>query len=423
LTETIRRDLVGDRTAGSDVLSILQRCDSTESSSSPATLRYTLKPGVTLHVYCSSSPCGNSVLKKFCTMQKEVYQDQFSDNEWPVHPHEAMPGHSIPLGQFALLVKKDNNSSIDSTDTSENSGNSVAAVNPVSKKRKLSKKQEQWPVNSQMAWCPPGTTTVWSGQGSLHTCSDKLARWNCLGLQGSLLASILTDPLYMSSLTVGRKFSAVTCRRAVCCRLVTNKCDTSHRSFHDDTASTNDNPQQFRLHHPTVMGTAVYMDETGVIDMTVPNETGQDVRFYSSQSWVSWLLPKNEYAVECIDGFTGYAVSGDDSSPPDKQLTEISSNLRSQISTAALVKCFLEIESVVQQSSQPSSSNDDYALISGLTKSTRIRSVPATLHELRCLKASLSSPYEKAKSDLLTKHPVLRDWKRREELVQSKDAV
>jgi tRNA-specific adenosine deaminase 1 len=33
-------------------------------------------------------------------------------------------------------------------------------------------------------------------------CSDKLARWACLGLQGGLLAGLLEQPLYLSSITV-----------------------------------------------------------------------------------------------------------------------------------------------------------------------------------------------------------------------------
>jgi hypothetical protein len=37
--------------------------------------------------------------------------------------------------------------------------------------------------------------------------------------------------------------------------------------------------------------------------------------------------------------------------------------------------------------------------------------VPRTLTGLRSLKKELSRPYEDAKEQLLTKHPVLRQWK------------
>ena len=35
------------------------------------------------------------------------------------------------------------------------------------------------------------------------SCSDKLAKWNLLGVQGSLLSSVMTHPLLMSSATAG----------------------------------------------------------------------------------------------------------------------------------------------------------------------------------------------------------------------------
>lgn len=35
------------------------------------------------------------------------------------------------------------------------------------------------------------------------SCSDKLARWALLGLQGSLLGSLLAAPIRLSTLTVG----------------------------------------------------------------------------------------------------------------------------------------------------------------------------------------------------------------------------
>ena len=49
------------------------------------------------------------------------------------------------------------------------------------------------------------------------SCSDKVLRWNVLGLQGALLSQFM-EPLYMSSLTLGSLHHHGHLSRAVCCR-------------------------------------------------------------------------------------------------------------------------------------------------------------------------------------------------------------
>ena len=180
--------------------------DGTESTYRPVlclngdSSSFKLVDGVTLHFYSSSAPCGNAVLKKFAKMEKETFHDELGVNEWPMTNHEPVQAHSIRLGQLALLVKKD------------------STAEKVISNKNTETKGKVWPANETDDWCPPGTSIVAFRQGSLHSCSDKVCRWNCLGLQGSLLASVLETPLYMSSITVGRKLTDCICRRAICCR-------------------------------------------------------------------------------------------------------------------------------------------------------------------------------------------------------------
>ncbi|KAK3087990.1 hypothetical protein FSP39_013122 [Pinctada imbricata] len=50
------------------------------------------------------------------------------------------------------------------------------------------------------------------------SCSDKLLLWNVLGLQGSLF-NLFCQPIYLSSITIGKEYDHGHFTRAVCCRV------------------------------------------------------------------------------------------------------------------------------------------------------------------------------------------------------------
>ena len=358
-------------------------------------------------------------LKKFSKMQKEKFLDELGDNEWPKTLHEPMHGHSVKLGQFSLLVKKDraNNDMVDDAVSNDQEDqqddDSSSRKRPRQDSQPGKKEKKAWPASTTDDWCPPGTSIVPLEKGSLHTCSDKICRWNMLGLQGSLISSILEAPLYMSTLTVGRKLTECICRRAVCCRVGAHwECGSTQGQSSSTTAGN----VFFQLHHPAIMGTGVYMDEAGLVE-TNADERGQDVRFHSTLAWAGWASVGVENDVEdgaistldCIDGSTGFVAPNSE----DESAFATTAPISSRVSTYDLKELFLEALRLAVSSADGLKRHD--------STDTTIDN-PSRLLELRKLKQQVSPDYEHAKYTLLSKHRVLRQWKRRSNTEEENDA-
>ncbi|KAI5105850.1 double-stranded RNA-specific adenosine deaminase, partial [Silurus meridionalis] len=110
------------------------------------------------------------------------------------------------------------------------------------------------------------------------SCSDKIMRWNVLGLQGALLSHFM-HPVYLQSITLGYLYNHGHLTRAVCCRLAREGCEL-----------TKSLPPHFTLRHPEVGRVSVY-DST--------RHTGK-----TKESSVNWSLP-DKLKVEVLDGTKG----------------------------------------------------------------------------------------------------------------------
>ena len=471
-------------------------------------IRYKLRPGVTLHMYTSSAPCGNATLKKFCKMSKERFREELGPDEWPETKHDPPPGHSIKLGEFSLLVKKNNenndagtmegNNNNNNSNNNNNNHNNVMVVGvganassdcskrknedkptneagasqmdqdimDLFKTKKRTKPQEEsssssqkpqsfqpkkrrgkpWPATLSDGWAPPGTTIVgFKHKGSIHTCSDKICRWNYLGLQGSLLAGMLEEPLYLSTLTVGRKLSGAVCRRAICCRLDTRCRQPKVTQSKSPAGSNNDNQimneNKYRVNHPAVMGTSVCLS-TGVVDTSNIDAIGQDVRFHSSVVWTWWpgvgefwntteihADDSDNGFIESIESSTGLLATTSSEEHRDNQQVD-KGEIRSvapKVSTKELISLFLQVyhRAVAKKnnSSNPSrykrkERNSNEGIGHGRTRNESTLSFNNTLSGIREIKNRCSSKHESFKNLLLTEHKVLSQWQRREDREQ-----
>lgn len=130
---------------------------------------YRLKDGIYFHLYINTAPCGDA----------RVFSPHENDNmDVDKHPNRKA------RGQLRTKVE---------------SGEGTIPV-------KSSEGIQTW-------------DGVLQGQRLLTmSCSDKISRWNVLGLQGSLLASVI-EPIYLHSIVLGSLLHPAHMYRAICGRV------------------------------------------------------------------------------------------------------------------------------------------------------------------------------------------------------------
>ena len=237
--------------------------DGNESIFAPSkgSRRFVVREGVSFHLYISTAPCGDGAL---FTPREEPYTD--------------MSGHSTEHSP---------------TFTTKQQG---------ILRTKIEDGEGTIPID------PSDGIQTWDGL--LHgnrlrtmSCSDKICRWNALGLQGALLSHFI-EPVYLASLTLGYLYDHGHLSRAVCCRL-------QHNNDLDTQL-----PSPYHVNHPWLGRVTAYEP---------PRETEK-----TNNLSVNWSV--GDTCTEVTDGRTGACMTRTQNSPTP-----------SRICKAALYASFKEI--------------------------------------------------------------------------------
>ncbi|NXM68385.1 DSRAD deaminase, partial [Serilophus lunatus] len=197
--------------------------------------RLKIKSSVTFHLYVSTAPCGDGALfDKSCSDQASVVGQ----------PQHQPLFENLKQGKLRTKV--------------ENGEGTI-------------------PVESS------DIVPTWDGiqhgeRLRTMSCSDKILRWNILGLQGALLSHFL-EPVYLSSVTLGYLYSQGHLTRAICCRVA-----------RDGTTLKDKLQAPYHINHPEVGRVSVYDSA---------RQTGK-----TKESSVNWCLA-DESEVEILDGTKG----------------------------------------------------------------------------------------------------------------------
>ena len=259
-----------------------------DAASDAASESWRVRPEVSFHLYASSAPCGNATVKRWARGAKETFDDTLGPFELPArsgrdpaddeHDKKHNSFGSVAEGQLAFLWKRDPSESR----PDDNDDDDDARRRPA-------------PVAGPVAAVPPGTST----RGRVLTCSDKLAVWSCVGVQGALLLArgFLAEPVRFASVTVGRKFNRAVGRRALCCRVrgfarrarFPFAAPPARRALSgaNETDAANETGactpiRSGTAHHPTLLCTAALFDAGRYAE-------GEGADFGSGDAVVAWL--------------------------------------------------------------------------------------------------------------------------------------
>ncbi|KAI7856344.1 adenosine deaminase/editase [Circinella umbellata] len=293
-------------------------CVTSKTDNDNVSPHVTLKSGYSFHMYISQSPCGDASMTGIAESQTAESLAAFQ------------AGSKRKSNTFDLTPLTNN--------IYANKKRKIISNNSIQQQQKQQDECNESFKRGRYGFDNLGILRTKPGRLDSEptlcmSCSDKLARWNVLGVQSAILTQILENPIYLESIVVGDLFDQVSLERALYGRL--------EKSLEKDTLKLS--PAPYRLHRPKIFKTSESFEFSKTI----------------LESKYSTVIPSGT-AILWIEGFqkSEVIVYGRKQGAPKGKPTN--SKTRSSICKLALFQKFLECYSALRESlSVPMDQNDD----------------------------------------------------------------
>ncbi|CAO3598428.1 unnamed protein product [Absidia cylindrospora] len=206
------------------------------------------RPGYTFHMYVSQSPCGDASMSAIADVQTEESKASFHAGGKRKREHQPSSSPCI-ITQHIYANKRQK--ALSSTVTS-----------PTLQFQRGRYDYEKLGILRTK----PGRLD--SEPSLCMSCSDKLARWNVLGIQSAMLSHIF-HPIYLNSIVIGDLFEKNSLERALYGRLSTLK----------------DLPSPYKLHRPTINATDIPFQYS----KSALEKTGNYSSYISAGTSIAWI--------------------------------------------------------------------------------------------------------------------------------------